>query len=124
MENNNNVSPFVTLFWDEQKKLANGNPNAIKYHPMMIRFCISLAAISASAYDELRSCGILTMPSRRTLRDYTNFIKPSAGFNPQVIETLINQSSTLVGYQRYMCLSFDEIKIEENLVFDKTSWLS
>ena len=59
MENNNNVSPFVTLFWDEQKQLANGNPNAIKYHPMMIRFCISLAAKSASAYYELRSCDIL-----------------------------------------------------------------
>ena len=73
MENNKNITPFMQLFWEQQKLHAKNNPNAIKYHPMIIRFCISLAAKSASAYDELRNTGILTLPSRRTLRDYTNY---------------------------------------------------
>ena len=45
-------SPFMKLFWREQKKLSSqGN---YVYHPMMIRFCLSLASKSAKAYDELR----------------------------------------------------------------------
>ena len=89
MENNKNVTPFMQLFWEQQKLRAKNNPNAIKYHPMIIRFCISLAAKSASA--ELRNTGILTLPSRRTLRDYTNYIRPSPGFNPKVVHYVIIQ---------------------------------
>ena len=94
---------------------AQGNPRAIKYHPMIIRFCISLASKSPSAYEELRSSGILTLPSRRTLRDYTNFVKPSPGFNPQVTTELMELTSDLQGYKRFVSLSFDEMKIQENL---------
>ena len=119
MENNKNVTPFMKLFWQQQKQVAQGNPKAIRYHPMILRFCISLAAKSSSAYDELRATNILTLPCRRTLRDYSNHVKPSTGFNPQVTEELIKTSSHLQGYQRFVCLSFDEIKIQEKLVFDK-----
>ena len=115
------VTPFMQLFWEEQKRLAKGSKHAIRYHPMIIRFCISLASKSSSAYDELRSTGVLTLPSRRTLRDYTNYIKPSAGFNKKVIEELIKQTAEFKGAERFVCLAFDEIKIEENLVFDKST---
>ena len=74
MEENEIENPFIKLFWQEQKKLAEGNSLAIRYHPMIIRFCISLASKSPSAYDELRDTGLLTLPSRRTLRDYTMMV--------------------------------------------------
>ena len=47
MKNNeDNSSPFMKLFWKEQKKMSNqGN---FVYHPMLIRFCLSLASKSAS----------------------------------------------------------------------------
>ena len=86
---------------------------------MIIRFCISLVAKSPSAYDELRTTNVLTLPCRRTLRDYSNHVKASIGFNPKVTEELIKTSSSLQGYQRFICLSFDEIKIQKNLIFDK-----
>ena len=121
MENNKNITPFMQLFWKQQKLHAKGNPNAIKYHPMILRFCISLASKSASAYDELRNTRILSLPSRRTLRDYTNYIKPSPGFNPKVREELIKTASSLQLFQRFVCLSFDEIKIQENFEFDKST---
>ncbi len=61
-------SPFMKLFWEQQiNLLKNGHK---KYHPMIIRFFLSLASKSAAAYDELRDTKILTLPSRRTLRDY------------------------------------------------------
>ena len=109
----------MRLFWQQQKLAAQGNPKAIRYHPMIIRFCISLAAKSPSAYNELRTTNVLTLPCRRTLRDYSNHVKPSTGFNPQVTEELIKTTSSLQGYQRFIYLSFDEIKIQETLIFDK-----
>jgi len=68
--NEQNASPFMKLLWEQQKTHMQGKPN--KYHPMIIRFCLSLASKSASAYDELRSSNIIKIPSRRTLRDYKN----------------------------------------------------
>ena len=46
-------------------------------------------------------------------------MKPSTGFYLQVTEELIKTSSSLQGYQRFICLSFDEIKMQENLIFYK-----
>ena len=115
------ASPFMQLFWEEQNKNFSTNPNARKYHPMIIRFCLSLASKSASAYDELRNSNVLILPSRRTLRDYKNVIRPKTGFNSEVVEELVTTAAPLVGYQRFVVLSFDEIKVQENLVFDKHS---
>ena len=80
----NTVSPFMKLFWGRQRTLI-GKGTGVRYHPTIVRFCLSLAAKSASAYDELRTSKILTVPTRRTLRDYKNAMKPGAGFNHQVI---------------------------------------
>ena len=88
---------------------------------MVIRFCLSLAAKSPSAYEELRDSKDLRLPSQRTLRDYRNAVKPSAGFNKGVIEELAEAARNLKDHQRYVTVSFDEMKIKENLVFDKNT---
>ena len=116
-KNIKNMTPFMKLFWEEQQKLATKKV----YHPMIIRFCLSLAAKSASAYDELRDSNVLTLPSRRTLRDYRNAIRPNTGFNNKVVQELVKATSKLTGYQRNIVLSFDEVKLRESLVFDKHS---
>ena len=65
------ISQFMQLFWEQQKKaLGVEDTSRMKYHPMIIRFCLSIASKSPSAYEELRSSNILRLPSRRTLRDY------------------------------------------------------
>ena len=73
---------------------------------MIIRFCISLAAKSASTDDELRDSN-LVLPSRKTLRDYRNAIKPNVGFNPPVIAELNRLTSTHKGIEHFVCLAFD-----------------
>ena len=79
------ISSFVQLFWQEQKKSLSVTADGIIHHPMIIRFCLSIASKSPSAYDELRSSNILTLPSRRTLREYRNAIRPKGGSNKEVI---------------------------------------
>ena len=117
--NQSDVTPFMKLFWEQSRENATRSKQARRYHPMIIRFCLSLASKSASAYDELAGSRILTLPSRKTLREYKNAIRPSPGFNPEVMEELCKVTEPLEGYQRFVCLSFDEMKIRENLVFDR-----
>ena len=97
MENSDDISPFMKLFWEQQKEVSV--KKSMRYHPMIIRFCSSLFSKSASAYEELRSSKILTLPSRRTLQDYKNAIKPSAGFNPGVINERKKLASQLKDHQ-------------------------
>ena len=58
---------------------------------MIIRDCLSLAAKSFAAYDEIRydekkGTGFLILSIRRRLRDCKNYIKPERGFNPNMPE--------------------------------------
>ena len=120
MNNNHKISPFMKLFWEQQKhtflkKIVE------KYHPMIIRFCLSLATKSGSAYDELRNSNVLVLPSRRTLRDYRNAIKPTVGFSPKVIAELCSLTKDFRNLQRYICSAFDEMKIQSNLKYNKYS---
>ena len=45
---------FMRLFWEEkQKYISSSSPTSITYHPMVIKFCLNLAAKSSSAYKDL-----------------------------------------------------------------------
>ena len=115
------MSPFMQLFWEQQKKAFSRSASGARYHPMIIRYCLAIYAKSPAAYNELRNSGILILPSQRTLRDYKNAIKPKQGFNPEVIEELKEATHKLFDIQRYVCMTFDEMKIQAGLVFDKHS---
>ena len=110
--NKEKLTPFMKLFWQQQQEAFTKSPNGIRYHPMIIRLCLSLAAKSASVYEELRNSKVLTLPSMRTLRDYRNVITPSVGFNPAVIQELCQITKSLSGVQRFVVLAFDEMKVQ------------
>ena len=84
---------------------------------MIIRICISLVAKSASTSDELRDSNIVVLPSRRTLQDYRNAIKPNVGFNPPVIAEPNRLTSIHKGTERFVCLAFNEIKVKSKFSF-------
>ena len=115
------ITPFMELFWQQQKKLVSSSATGVRFHPMIIRYCLSLAAKSPSCYEELRNSGILVLPSQRTLRDYRNFIRPKRGFHESVLQELTAMTDTYFDVQRYIVLLFDEMKIMSNLVFDKVT---
>lgn len=122
-ENNTKFTPFMKLFWEEQKKNLNAVATGRRYHPMIIRWCMSISAKSASAYDELRktfnNSGTITLPSRRTLRDYSNAVKPAAGFNSSIIKLITEEATHLKDFQRFVVLLYDEMTIKHDLVWDK-----
>ena len=52
------------------------------------------------------------------LRDYSNYIHPQAGFNPQVIEEIGEQAEKLTEEKRFVALLHDEMSVKEDLVWD------
>ena len=116
-----NVTDFIKFFWQQQQKLFSCSVKCVRFHPLIIRFCLSLAVKSASCYEELRNRGILRLPNQRTLRDYRNFVKPKPGFNKLVIDELVGLMKSYPNTQSYIVLLFDEMKMRFNLVFDKNT---
>ena len=52
--NEKEVPSFMKLFWEKQLKyISSSSPTSIRYHPMIIKFCLNLAAKSSSAYQDL-----------------------------------------------------------------------
>ena len=113
---------FRRLFWDQQFKAANTKDSRqMRWHPCMIRWCLNLKLLSSSAYHSLRTSGFLTLPSERTLRDYTHFIKSEPGFTADLDKFLTKEANieTLPEWKKHVVLVLDELKIKESLVYEK-----
>jgi len=118
------VSPFMSFFWEQQQQYLRSSSTGVRYHPSIIRYCLSLVAKSSSAYEDLRynektGTGVLILPSKRRLRDYKNYIRPERGFNSCIIKELIRKTADFSEAEKYVVMLFDEMKIQENLVWDK-----
>ena len=118
------ISPFMRLFWEEQQKYLQSSPNNVKYHPMIIHYCLSLVSKSAAAYDDIRynektGTGFVILPSRRRLRDYKNYIRPQRGFNKDIVNELLEKVKHFSDNEKFFVMLMDEMKIQENLVWDK-----
>ena len=118
------VTPFMKLFWDEQQKYLNTSKQGIRYHPMIIRYCLGLVAKSPAAYEEIRfnektDSGFVVLPRQRRLRDYKNYIRPQRGFNHDIVNELSLKVKDFSEQERFITLLFDEMKIQKNLVWDK-----
>ena len=58
--------------------------NGIRWHPLIIKWCLYLRHQSSKSYETLREPGILALPSQRTLRDYSHAVNTGAGFSSEV----------------------------------------
>ena len=72
---------------------------------MTIKFCLNLAAKLSSAYKDLQydstaETGILVLPSLRTLRDHKTYIRPTRGFNPELINELARKTISFSEIER------------------------
>ena len=96
----------MKLFWEEQQKyISSSSPTSIRYHPMIIKFCLNLAAKSLSTYKDQQyysttRTGILVLPSLRTLRDYKNYIRTTRMFNPEIIDELAKKTVSFSEIER------------------------
>lgn len=112
---------FEKLFWQQQKKAFQKNSKGIRWHPMMIRFALHVHLRSPSAYNALRESNVIKLPCERTLRDYTNIVHPSTGFQKAVFDDLRHQAAKLSGIQKYVVLMHDEVSIKDDLVYDRNT---
>ena len=91
----------------------------MKWHPLIIRWCISLYLKSPSAYGHICSTPFLNLPCKNTVQKYINFTYPGCGFNKNVMYNLTRKIDlpNVKEHQRYVSIIFDEMKIKSGLAF-------
>ena len=94
-----------------------------RWHPMMIRWALHLRMLSPAAYHATRTAGFVHMPSERTLQDYVHFHQAEPGFSKAVNDQLVKESrvNSVSVAERQIALLFDEMKVREDLIYDKNS---
>ncbi len=113
---------FQHIFWQQQKQAAvRPDKRGIRWHPLMIRWCLYLRHQSSKAYEAIRQSGCLVLPSQRTLRDYSHCVKADPGFSTEVDHQLMLASKVLVcpEWEKLVVLLLDEMYIREDLVYNK-----
>ena len=122
VQKNHVDNSFRRLFW-QQEPNQQKDRHQVRWHPAIIRWCLYLKLISSGAYDALKSSGVLVLPSERTLRDYTHWMKAASGFIEAVDKQLMDDAKIkdLQEFLKFVCLLFDEVRIKEQLVYDKHS---
>ena len=83
------------LLWQQQKEIAEDKDSrGMRWHPLMIRCCLSIYYTSASAYKQLSSntLSYLKLPHINTLKEYGNFTKPTSDFNPDILNELMTEA--------------------------------
>lgn len=92
---------------------------------MMIKLCLCSRQKSLKAYEALRDSGFVQLPSMWTLYDYFHFIESRLGFQPDVAKMLKEECTKKDMYsaehRSFVGVLFDEVKIKEDLVYDKHS---
>ena len=115
---------FQRLLCEQQKKYNNlTDKRGMRWHPMILRWCIYLKGKSSSTYDSLRHSGFINLPSERTLYDYTNVTLKGTGFQEDNVSMLYNEvygkKQAPEEYEKIVGLLQDEMRIKSDLVYDK-----
>ncbi|KAK7492820.1 hypothetical protein BaRGS_00015958 [Batillaria attramentaria] len=114
------------LFWEQQLKYSQlSSKTSMRWHPMIIRWCLYIRSRSATAYNAVRNMGFLALPSDRTLFDYSNILPSETGFVPAVARHLRKEAENLGMYSEpwrgFVGILQDEIHVCEGLVYDRNN---
>ena len=114
---------FQCCFWEQQLRYNRLNSKSgMRWHPLIIRWCLYIRSKSSKAYDGLRQ--FLNLPSQRTLYDYSHYTEHGTGFQEKVTEQFVSEcikNSNDNECSQYVGILFDEVRIKADLVYDKHS---
>ncbi|XP_047142661.1 uncharacterized protein LOC124816953 [Hydra vulgaris] len=124
-----NENPFTedspqSLLWQQQKmQLEFKDRRSMKWHPLIIRCCISLYLKSPRAYRHICSTPFLNLPCKSTIQKYINFTDLGCGFNKDVLSNLAIKIDlpNIKDHQRHVSIIFDEMKIKSGLAFSSST---
>jgi len=113
---------FQSLFFEQQLKYNElRSKSSMRWHPMMIRWCLYLRSKSSKAYNGIRH--VLALPSERTLFDYSHATESGTGIKESVVAQLIKEAQNLdlysTDHKKYVGIIHDEVRIKSDLVFNK-----
>ena len=76
----------------------------------MIKWSLCLRHCFSNCYETLIHSGVLTLPSQRTLRDYTYAVDASVGYTNEGDQQLMEAANILTceEYQRNVIVTIDE----------------
>ena len=107
------TSYFQKIFWQQQALASSKKDHrGMRWHPLMIKWCIYLRAHSQGAYETLLQSKCIQLPSQRTLRDYSHHLKPGPGFSAKCAER-----------EKYVMQLLDEMHVKQELVYKSTGEL-
>ena len=113
------------LLWEQQKLQATKKDSrAMVWHPLIIRWCLSIYLKSPGTYKHIRNSPFMFLPSKNTLLKYVNFTDPGCGFNVDIISRLISSvkfDEMKSDSERNVSLLFDEMRIKSGLVFCRST---
>jgi hypothetical protein len=113
---------FCRLFWQQQLTAASKkDKRGMHWHPLMVKWCLYLRHKSSGAYEHLRDSGCISLPSQRTLRDYTHYVSASVGFSDEV-DVQLGRAAKIESceeYQKCVIMLMDEMYVKDELVYDK-----
>ena len=117
-------SSIQRIFWEQQ--LQNNSlkdKRQMKWHPLLIRFALNLKYASTSAYRAVQDSGLISLPSERTLRDYTHWTSIKDGPQVEVLQHIKKTigMDEMSSPEKHFVLSMDEMKIRSGLIFKKNT---
>ena len=112
---------FPHIFWEQQKEASARDKRGMRWHPAMIKWCIFLRHQSSKAYETIRKSGCISLPSERTLQDYTQCVKSSAGFSTAVDHQLMQvcDIANAKPWEKLVGVLIDDMYIRQDLVYEK-----
>lgn len=95
------------------------NAKSMRWHPLVIKWCLNLKLFSARANSALRTSGFLKLSSERTLKDYSSVFASKVGFQ-EVDHQLVEEvnAKSLPPSRKFVSLALNEMRIKESIVYD------
>ena len=109
------------IFWEQQKKyLECKGPQGMRWHPLLIRWGISLFMKSPAVYRNINKSGFIKLPHGKTIQAYLKFTDSEPDLDPEVLSIIakefhINENHDSEEQDISVAIVWDEMKIKGGL---------